>query len=140
MLWIPLPTIFQIGTWRTFFQQVAKLIGLLIQARATCPKTTTIKTPTILTILLTTTKTIHTNTTTPTVMTRGRPANITFAHNDSRQHFDPINVSTIIGYWKSSIPGHFTYAKNSFFAHYAFCHALNKFIQMTAYEEYYTLV
>jgi hypothetical protein len=46
------------------------------------------KTPTLLTILLATSTTIHTNTTTPTITTRGRPANITFAHNDSRQHFD----------------------------------------------------
>jgi hypothetical protein len=96
------------------------------------------KTPTILTILLATPKTIHTNTTTSTTTTRGRPANITFAY-DSRQHFNPINVSLIIGYWKSSIPGqHFTYAKNSFFAHYAFCHAFNKFSYLKACEECYT--
>jgi hypothetical protein len=47
-------------------------------------------------------------------------------------------VNTIIGYWKSSIPGqHFTYAKNSFFAHYAFCHALNKLSYLKVCEEYY---
>jgi hypothetical protein len=47
-------------------------------------------------------------------------------------------MSTIIGYWKSSIPGqYFTYAKNSFFFHYAFCHALSKLIQMKVCEEYY---
>jgi hypothetical protein len=47
-------------------------------------------------------------------------------------------VSTIIGYWKSSIPGqHFTYAKIPFFAHYAFCHALNKLSYLKVCEEYY---
>jgi hypothetical protein len=53
------------------------------------------KTPTLLTILLATSKAIHTNTTTPTITTRERPDDITFAHNDSRQHFDSIKVPSL---------------------------------------------
>jgi hypothetical protein len=90
--------------------------------------------------MLATSRTIHTNTTTSTTTTRGRPASLTCAYNDSKQHFDSINVSSIIGYWKSLIPGqHFTYAKNSFSAYYAFCHAVNKLCYLKACEEYYTV-
>jgi hypothetical protein len=97
MWWLPIPTTLQISTWRIFLQQVTKLLELYKRALVAHPKTTTMKTPTIHTIMLAKYRTIHTNTTTSITTTRGRPAYITFAYNDSRQHFNPINMRSIMG-------------------------------------------
>jgi hypothetical protein len=111
MLGTILAVIHDLGECKIFFTQIARLFKFCKQTQASRPKTTTMGTPTILIILLTTSTTVHTNTTnhtnsiTSTTTTRGRPVNITFAYNDCREHINPINVSTIIAYWKSSIPG-----------------------------------